>query len=102
MSLLPIITDDAYDAKLSAPALSMRFTYDALAAEPENGRVTRRGTDSGGIPSARHAGDIRFDSADAAPLEENIETAERIRTRDGMSLTDVSNPPDAPRRNASR
>ena len=96
------MTDDRKDENPSAPHRLIRSVYAALAAEPEKGLVRRSGRTSAGIPAALQAGDMRDDSASAAPDDENIDTAHMMRDRDGIRERAVSSPDLAPLINAPR
>ena len=97
-----MITEERKEEKPSAPDLVIRSIYEALAADPEKGLTRSRGRTSPGIPAARQTGEMKEDSASAAPDEENIDTAHMIRVSDGIRENDVLRPFFAPSKNMLR
>lgn len=83
------ITDAQSPAKLSAPTRSNSSTKEAVEALPENGRVSKSGKISEGIPSVFTMGERRSERKSTAPEAFNIDTPTINAQRVGRSCTAV-------------
>lgn len=102
VSELPISIAAATEGRLSAPQVERSSVKDAVAAEPEMGLVTARGSISGGMPIAVQTGDTALTIRDGAPLALNIARATISAVIVGRSDRVVLSPAAEPLVNASK